>query len=97
MDYSYITDADHNSYSSAVNQTLHIMNLVEGNYWGSAFSSDIEFEIVEHFAPSSSSQSNTIFGSSLNANILLDKFTQWGGTVGTKSDRRPPVFCDGVG
>ncbi len=78
MDYSYITDADHNSYSSAVNQTLHIMNLVEGNYGGSAFSSDIEFEIVEHFAPSSSSQSNTIFGSSLNANILLDKFTQWG-------------------
>lgn len=79
MDYSYVTDADHNDYTSAVNQTLHIMNLVEGNYAG-AFSSDIEFEITEHFAPSSVSQSNTLFGSSLDANILLNKFTSWGPT-----------------
>lgn len=76
MDYSYITDPDHNSLLSAIQQTLHIMNLVEGNY-ENVFEVDIEFDIVEHYAPSSATEGQALWGSSLEASVLLTNFSSW--------------------
>ncbi len=77
MDYSYVTAASHNTTQEAINQTIALMNLVEGDYTG-AFNSDIRFEIVEHYASECSTCDP--WGSSLDAGVLLDNFTNWGPT-----------------
>ncbi|MFT6811248.1 MAG: hypothetical protein ACJA01_004496 [Saprospiraceae bacterium] len=79
MDYSFVTNPSHNSYQSAVNQSIHIMNLVEGSFLNQ-FDAEIRFKIVEHFAPSSQTESDNLWGAGSNISVLLNNFSSWGPT-----------------
>ena len=73
LDYSYVSK--HGGATGAKEQSIAVMNMVAANYEGS-FSSNIRFEIVEHFLETNANQ-NT-WGTSLQASVLLNAFSAWG-------------------
>ncbi len=72
-DWSY--SQDHGGTQGAINQSIAVMNTVIPNYSGS-FSSDIDFQIVEHFISGCSTCDP--WSSSTDPSTLLSSFRTWG-------------------
>ncbi len=73
MDYSY--RQAFGGTQQAIDQTIAIMNMVAGDY-ENQFSSEIRFEIVEHFVSNCSTCDP--WSSSVEASTVLNSFTSWG-------------------
>lgn len=73
LDFSYFQR--YGSRQAAINQSQAVMNLVDGDYDG-WFSSNINFQIVQHYVAECSSCDN--WGNSTDIATLLNNFTAWG-------------------
>ncbi|MEM6261583.1 MAG: M12 family metallo-peptidase [Bacteroidota bacterium] len=70
----------HGGLNGVVDYMLGVMNNVEGDYTGGAFSDDIEFKVVEIVV--SACDSCDFLTSSTDASTLLSGFYAWGATGG---------------